>query len=73
VFWPLFLLLVGLAGVGLGLRPRRRLPPEPGPERTAPTTPLRPEGREGTTERETTRPARRLWQDEPERDEGSSD
>ena len=73
VFWPLFLLLVGVAGVGLGLRPRRRLPPEPGPERTAPTTPLRPEGREGTTERETTRPARRLWQDEPERDEGSSD
>jgi hypothetical protein len=53
VFWPLFLLLVGLAGVALGLRPRRRLPPEPGPERTAPTTPLRPE--------ET---SRRLWSDE---------
>jgi hypothetical protein len=73
VFWPLFLLLVGLAGVGLGLRPRRRLPPEPGPERAAPTTPLRPQDRERTTEREPTRPTRRLWQDEPERDEGSSD
>jgi hypothetical protein len=43
LFWPLFLLLVGLAGVGLGLRPRRRLPPEPGPERTAETRPLRAE------------------------------
>jgi hypothetical protein len=75
VFWPLFLLLVGLAGVGLGLRPRRRLPPEPGPERTAPTTPLRPEGRARTTEREPTRPTRRLWRDEPDEppDRGSSD
>jgi hypothetical protein len=42
IFWPLFLLLVGLAGIGLGLRPRRRLPPEPGPERTAPTMPFAP-------------------------------
>jgi hypothetical protein len=66
VFWPLFLLLVGLAGVGLGLRPRRRLPPEPGPERAAPTTPLRAEERERTAEREPTRPTRRLWRDEPD-------
>jgi hypothetical protein len=41
LFWPLFLLLLGLAGVGIGLRPRRRLPPEPGPGRTAATMPLR--------------------------------
>jgi hypothetical protein len=42
LFWPLFLLLVGLAGVALGLRPRRRLPPEPGAERTAETRPFPP-------------------------------
>jgi hypothetical protein len=42
LFWPLFLLLVGLAGVGLGLRPRRRLPPEPGAERRAETRPFPP-------------------------------
>jgi hypothetical protein len=59
VFWPLFLLLVGVAGVALGLRPRRRLPPEPGPERTAPTTPLRPEASEEPSS------SRRLWSDEP--------
>jgi hypothetical protein len=55
IFWPLFLLLIGLAGVGLGLRPRRRLPPEPG--EPAPTTPLRPD------EPSTTR---RLWSEEEE-------
>jgi hypothetical protein len=43
LFWPLFLLLLGMAGIGLGLRPRRRLPPEPGPSRTAETRPLRTE------------------------------
>ena len=59
VFWPLFLLLVGIAGVALGLRPRRRLPPEPGPERTAPTTTLRPEASEEPSS------SRRLWSDEP--------
>lgn len=80
VFWPLFLLLVGLAGVGLGLRPRRRLPPEPGPERTAPTMPLRPKDREAEPEpehgrsepepeRQRTQPTRRLWQDQPDVEE----
>ena len=70
VFWPLFLLLVGLAGVGLGLRPRRRLPPEPGPERTAPTMPIRPQPEPPPTEREAepdtqrTQSTRRLWADE---------
>lgn len=44
LFWPLFLLLVGIAGVALGLRPRRRLPPEPSSGTTAETTPIRPEG-----------------------------
>ena len=44
LFWPLFLLLVGIAGVALGLRPRRRLPPEPSSGLTAETTPIRPEG-----------------------------
>ena len=29
--WPILLLLVGGAGVVAGLRPRRDLPPEPGP------------------------------------------
>jgi hypothetical protein len=49
LFWPLFLLLIGVAGVALGLRPRRRLPPEPGQARRAPTMPLRRErGAEGT-------------------------
>jgi hypothetical protein len=43
LFWPLFLLLVGLAGVALGLRPRRRLPPEPSRGETAETRPFRPE------------------------------
>ena len=44
LFWPLFLLLVGIAGVALGLRPRRRLPPEPSTGKTAETTPIRPQG-----------------------------
>ena len=56
VFWPLFLLLIGLAGVGLGLRPRKRLPPEPG--EPAPTTPLHPDEPTMT---------RRLWSEEDER------
>jgi hypothetical protein len=38
-FWPLALLLVGVAMVAAGLRPRRPLPPEPGPE-APPAEPL---------------------------------
>jgi hypothetical protein len=72
LFWPLFLLLVGLAGVGIGLRPRRRLPPEPGPSRTEPTTPLRPQPeppsapQQPEPERQRTQPTRRLWADDPD-------
>jgi hypothetical protein len=38
--WPILLLLLGGGGVAAGLRPRRDLPPEPGP--TAPPSPPRP-------------------------------
>jgi hypothetical protein len=38
-FWPLALLLVGVAMVAAGLRPRRPLPPEPGPD-APPAEPL---------------------------------
>lgn len=38
--WPLFLLLIGLGGLAIGLRPRRELPPPPGAESPAPTIPL---------------------------------
>jgi len=62
LFWPLFLLLVGLAGVGLGLRPRRRLPPEPGAERTAETRPFPPTE---VTEPAAPRPERRRRPAEP--------
>lgn len=45
VGWPLFLLVIGAAGLGLGLRPRRPLPPPPDANITqaAPTVPLHPE------------------------------
>jgi hypothetical protein len=40
-FWPLALVLVGLAGIAAGLRPRRPLPPEPRSGRAdAPVDPL---------------------------------
>ena len=38
--WPLFLLVIGLGGLAIGLRPRRELPPPPGGEPPAPTIPL---------------------------------
>jgi hypothetical protein len=39
--WPILLLLIGGAGLAAGLRPRRDLPPEPGPERSPePPAPL---------------------------------
>jgi hypothetical protein len=40
--WPIVLLLIGGAGLAIGLRPRRPLPPEPGPPTAAPVTPLDP-------------------------------
>lgn len=40
--WPLVLLLLGGATVVIGLRPRRPLPPEPGPDSTSPVTSLQP-------------------------------
>jgi hypothetical protein len=41
VGWPLFLLVVGGAGLAIGLRPLRPLPPAPGkPGAAAPTVPL---------------------------------
>jgi hypothetical protein len=39
-FWPLALLLLGAAGIALGLRPRQPLPPEPRTRPDAPTAPL---------------------------------
>lgn len=47
VGWPLFLLVIGAAGLVVGLRPRRDLPPPPAPPPTvppsgAPTVPLKP-------------------------------
>jgi hypothetical protein len=43
VGWPLFLLAIGAAGLVIGLRPRRPLPPPPeqGTEAVTPTVPLR--------------------------------
>ncbi len=43
--WPLFLLVVGAAGIVIGLRPRRPLPPSPDANipRPAPTVPLHSE------------------------------
>jgi hypothetical protein len=40
VGWPLFLLIIGAAGLAVGLRPREPLPPPPGPGTPAPTVPL---------------------------------
>jgi len=42
--WPLVLLVLGGALVVLGLRPRRELPPEPGPASPPPVTPMPPAG-----------------------------
>jgi hypothetical protein len=43
LFWPLFLLALGIGVLALGMRPRRPLPPEPGPaDPPAPATPLPP-------------------------------
>jgi hypothetical protein len=39
--WPLFLLVLGGVGLVLGLRPRRELPPQPGPATRAETVSLR--------------------------------
>lgn len=39
--WPLFLLVVGVAGLAIGLRPRHPLPPSPAPA-PAPTVPFDP-------------------------------
>jgi hypothetical protein len=41
VGWPLFLLVIGAAGVAIGLRPRKPLPPPPGEQEAAPTVPFR--------------------------------
>ena len=41
VGWPLVLLVVGGAGLAIGLRPRQPLPPPPGDAEPAPTVPLR--------------------------------
>jgi hypothetical protein len=46
-FWPLALVLLGAAGVALGLRPRRPLPPEPGLRPDPPTEPLPGPGTRG--------------------------
>jgi hypothetical protein len=45
VGWPLFLLVIGAAGLVLGLRPRTPLPPPPSgtTDAPAPTVPIRPE------------------------------
>jgi hypothetical protein len=41
VGWPLFLVIIGGAGLAIGLRPRHPLPPPPGGSELAPTVPLR--------------------------------
>jgi hypothetical protein len=41
VGWPLFLLVIGAAGLFVGLRPSRPLPPEPPHPQAPPTMPLR--------------------------------
>jgi hypothetical protein len=40
VGWPLFLLVIGGAGLTIGLRPRRPLPPPPGQDAVAETVPF---------------------------------
>ncbi len=40
VGWPLFLLVIGAAGLAIGLRPRRPLPPPPRDVPPAPTVPM---------------------------------
>jgi hypothetical protein len=42
VGWPLFLLLLGIAGIAFGLRPRRPLPPPPDADDEAVTRPMPP-------------------------------
>jgi hypothetical protein len=48
VGWPLLLLVIGGAGLAIGLRPRRPLPPEPGTAEAPPAIPIDPEDRGGT-------------------------
>ncbi len=59
-FWPLALLLVGGFAVGAGLRPRRELPPEPGPPDAG--RPVEPVPGPGSGD---PRPAGPLWASEP--------
>jgi hypothetical protein len=49
VGWPLFLLAIGAAGLAVGLRPRRPLPPEPGPRAAGPAVPIDPDHRDPTS------------------------
>jgi len=60
VGWPLLLLLVGGIALVAGLRPRRELPPEPGPHPPepdpSPPTALRPKGRDRQAESDTGSP-----------------
>jgi hypothetical protein len=44
--WPLFLLVIGAAGLVIGLRPRRPLPPAPGQTANAPTVQLHDHARD---------------------------
>lgn len=61
-FWPLVLLVLGGTAVGVGLRPRQDLPPEPpGPGADPPTQPLPGPGSGGTA----ARPAGSLWASPP--------
>jgi hypothetical protein len=46
-FWPLALVLLGAAGIALGLRPRQPLPPEPRTRPDPPTEPLPGPGARG--------------------------
>lgn len=54
--WPLLLVLAGGVALGFGLRPRRALPPSPGPDEPAETYPLRPDPDPEPARTEPTRP-----------------
>jgi len=49
VGWPLLLLVIGGAGLVIGLRPRRPLPPEPGTAGAAAAVPIDSEDRGATS------------------------